>query len=184
MVEPRSVVRQTHKKFWFKCEDCGHDILKRLAGVIRGEWCTYCVNKRLCDVTDCRHCLERSFASHQRAVNWHPTKNNSVEPRNVSLYSDKTFWFQCDKCPHAFSTVVKNVSKGHWCPHCVNKTEAKFYAWCLAQSQIKKVQAQAKYKWCRGNTHYWQSKKTGNICKRCFHLPFELEITDGDTVVR
>ena len=64
-----------------------------------------------------------------------------------------------------------------WCPHCKHKTEAKFYAWCLTQPWIASVKRQAKYKWCKGNTYYMTSKRTGKICEHRRFLPFDFRIT-------
>ena len=65
---------------------------------------------------------ERSFASHPKSVHWHYEKNGGVIPRNVAKCSNEKWWFQCDKCPHAFRVSLKHVTcDGIWCSYCANK---------------------------------------------------------------
>lgn len=64
---------------------------------------------------------DKSFASHPRAKNWHPTKNGDKKPRDFTIYSNKKCWFKCDKCPHSFQKYVGHVTHGSWCPYCANQ---------------------------------------------------------------
>lgn len=62
--------------------------------------------------------FDQSFASHDRAKNWHPTKNGNVKPKDVCRKSNKVFWFTCDECTHDFSISLDKVSDNRWCPYC------------------------------------------------------------------
>jgi len=128
-VTPRDVFLNSHNRFWFTCPDCRHDIHPRLSGVACGSWCGYCSSplKLLCKDPECQWCHEHSFASHPRAVYWHPTLNGDVTPRDVFLYSDKRFWFTCPDCRHDINPIPNRVVKGVWCGICRNKTEKKFH---------------------------------------------------------
>ena len=66
---------------------------------------------------------ERSFASHPKSTFWHYEKNGGVEPRDVAKCSHEKYWFQCDKCPHAFDIRLSNVTgkNQHWCLYCANQ---------------------------------------------------------------
>jgi len=126
-VTPRDVFLNCHEPFWFTCPDCHHDIKPSLDNVAQGFWCVYCSSKKLCDDPECQWCHEHSFASHPRAINWHPTLNGDVTPRDVFLNANKPFWFTCPDCRHDINPRLGSVASGQWCGICRNKTEKKFH---------------------------------------------------------
>ncbi|AEA07187.1 putative restriction endonuclease [Lausannevirus] len=67
---PLLIARSTHKKFWFECGKCGHSFEARLNSVSNGQFCPFCSNKRLCSLGGCETCLEKSFASSNKAEFW------------------------------------------------------------------------------------------------------------------
>jgi hypothetical protein len=87
---PRNVALNSHKKCWFKCEKCGHDIKIMLKSInLRGHWCGFCDNKKQCDNLDCVYCFHRSFASHEKSKYWNLEKNNGLSTRECLLSSKK-----------------------------------------------------------------------------------------------
>lgn len=53
------------------------------------------------------------------AKEWHPTKNGSLRPENVSTMSGKKVWWKCAKGDdHEWEAVIANRSKGSGCPVC------------------------------------------------------------------
>lgn len=59
------------------------------------------------------------FSEHPRARNW--SDNNELKPHQVAMKTHKKFWFDCDKCPHAFDSTLANITNGgNWCPYCSN----------------------------------------------------------------
>ena len=146
---PRNVAKNDNEKYWFKCDVCKHDFDNSL-GSINGKntWCPYCVNLKRCEEEDCTHCYKKSFASHEKAKFWHPTKNGSEMPRNVAKSSGDKYWFKCDICKHDFDSALNNINGGKWCPICKNKTERKLYNFLIEKFSKEKVQREAKFKWC------------------------------------
>jgi hypothetical protein len=120
-IEAKNVSLNSKKKFWFTCEECRHDFETVIFSINKGTWCPFCKNKRRCDVLDCAHCFNNSFASHEKAAHWNFLRNNYISPRNVSLNSNGKFWFTCEKCEHDFEIVLNSVSRGGWCSFCNNK---------------------------------------------------------------
>ena len=57
------------------------------------------------------------------AVQWHPTKNGGKSPDQVRAFSNKTFWWTCDKSPdHQWTAIVNNrTSKASGCPMCAGR---------------------------------------------------------------
>ena len=123
-VKPRDVFKSSRKECWFRCDKCPHAFRAPLSKVTscQDQWCPYCANKKLCDNPACQVCHEKSFASHPTSVHWHYEKNGDVKPRDVAKCSNHKYWFQCDKCPHAFDIQLNNVTcHDQWCFYCANK---------------------------------------------------------------
>lgn len=112
------------KKIWFTCQDCKHDFDAVLDDISsKGSWCSYCANKKLCSSETCDACFKKSFASHSKAGNWHPTKNGSMTPRSCFLtMNSPKIWFTCEDCKHDFEASLGNVvANSRWCPYCANQ---------------------------------------------------------------
>jgi very-short-patch-repair endonuclease len=119
-LNPRQVFKSSHKKYWFKCDQCQHEFECGLNKVSVGRWCSYCSNppKRLCDDDNCHSCLEKSFQSHSKALCW--SDKNELNPRHVFLNSNKKYWFKCNQCQHEFECALNQVVGGNWCPYCAH----------------------------------------------------------------
>ena len=91
--------------------------------------------------------FERSFASHPKAKCWSKTKNGEVTPRDVFKSSHKKCWSDCDKCHHAFESMLANIVKGQWCPKCKNKTELKLYE--VVKRHYPTLIHQYNQEWCK-----------------------------------
>ena len=48
---------------------------------------------------------------------WHPSKNNSHNPKKISFGSHKKVWWVCSK-GHEWEASVNNRSRGSSCPYC------------------------------------------------------------------
>ena len=141
-IKPRDVSKATHKKYWFKCpdENCGHDFDMKIDNITcNNKWCGYCANQKLCNDEHCIICKEKSFASHEKAPFWHPTKNDKIKPRDIFKASGKKYWFKCpeENCGHDFDMSLGNITCGNtWCPHCNLKTEKKFFEHLINNKDI------------------------------------------------
>ncbi len=134
---PRHIFQHSGKTQWFTCNTCNHDINLRVAEVTcRTGWCGYCSTptKRLCHDVQCVFCHNKSFASHPRAVYWHPTLNKKKIPRNVCKFSNVKYWFQC-QCGNDFNMRLNNVtsSNNNWCPRCSTGRTEKLVGEILGQ---------------------------------------------------
>ena len=115
-ITPREVFLNSHKKYWFNCEQCHHDFDMSLKNVNNGCWCPYCSRKKLCDNNECNTCFNKSCASHEKAKCW--SSKNDKSPREVFLNSHIKYWFNCDICNHDFESSETNINRGTWCPYC------------------------------------------------------------------
>jgi len=125
-VKPREIFRCNNNKFWFFCIICKHDFDIDLDHASHGRWCKYCKGNNLCD-DNCDFCFNKSFASYPKSMYWNYEKNNGIKPREVCKNSGKKFWFNCDVCNANFNKYLPDVTGGHWCPYCRNKTELKLF---------------------------------------------------------
>ncbi len=65
----------------------------------------------------CETCLNRSFASHEKAHCWSP--KNKENPKYVFKTWQKDYLFDCDKCGHEFKSDMRRICyKGTWCLYC------------------------------------------------------------------
>ena len=159
--KPRDVFKNTHNKFWFKCEKCEHRFESSLCHISNNKWCPYCVNHKLCENNDCGICFEKSFASHSREKYW-CYDLNKYNPRDILKNSHVKYWFKCEN-KHSFDSSLSNITSGnHWCSLCKNKTEKKLYEWFISKKYI--IKYQPRFKWCK-------NEKT-----RC--LPFDFLINN------
>ncbi|ADB04096.1 restriction endonuclease [Cannes 8 virus] len=117
---PLTMAKNSHKKYWFECEECEHSFEARLADISNGKFCPFCSNNKLCGSPECRTCFEKSFASHSKAEFW-STEKNIKNPREAFMNSNKNFWFECGKCMHSFKATLNGITRGCFCPFCSNK---------------------------------------------------------------
>jgi DNA-directed RNA polymerase subunit RPC12/RpoP len=122
-IKARDVLLNSKKRFFFTCDDCNHDFFARVPDRNNRHRCPYCSNNKLCE-NECNVCFKKSFASHEKAKYWHPTRNDK-EPRDVFLNSNKRFFFTCDdpNCNHDFSVRLHSVNIGNGCPYCWDPTK-------------------------------------------------------------
>ena len=51
------------------------------------------------------------------AAQWHPTKNGSLKPEDVTPGANQKAWWLCEK-GHAYQALVNNRTRGSGCPYC------------------------------------------------------------------
>jgi very-short-patch-repair endonuclease/DNA-directed RNA polymerase subunit RPC12/RpoP len=120
--KPRDVSKSSNKKYWFNCSECKHSFDIVLGNVIKGHWCPYCSNQKLCE-NECETCYNKSFASHEKSSYW--CNKNENKPRDIFKSTAKKYWFDCHICNHDFEVSLNHVTTGHWCPYCSSKKLCK-----------------------------------------------------------
>lgn len=112
------VVAGSTRKVWWKCQEGpDHEWESKLVArthVERG--CPFCRGYRA-SVTNSVEALYPELASQ-----WHPTKNGSFTPDQVSFGSDKQAWWLCPEGPdHEWRGKVQERTAGNGCPFCDGK---------------------------------------------------------------
>jgi len=163
---PNEVALNSHKKFWFDCDNCHHSFETILKNITRqNTWCPYCSNRpqKLCENNDCNSCFENSFASHEKSIYLHDKK---INPRTIFKGTHKKFLFNCDKCGHSFETILHSITqRNSWCPYCKNKTEQMLFDKLILYYPLLKR----------------EYKK--NWCKKINYLPFDFVIEDMKIII-
>jgi Marseilleviridae restriction endonuclease len=168
---PLYVPKNSMKNFNFLCGTCNHKFIKNLNSFNRGNnGCPYCSKTKwkYCGDSTCEYCFKRSFASVEKSKYWHPTKNGEITPFHITRSNDKIYWFQCDKCPHAFEKTISNITrKDSWCSYCslsgwkhCDDDECKF---CFDRSFASNPKSK-----------YWHPTKNGKI------YPLSVSKCNGD----
>jgi very-short-patch-repair endonuclease len=112
---PRDVIKLSGSKYIFDCNKCNHEIGISLSNINAGNWCSYCVNKKLCNNNDCNSCFEKSFASHEKSKF---VVDKNINLRNIFKNSHEKILFNCNNCNHNFECSLGNINFDKWCPYC------------------------------------------------------------------
>ena len=112
---PKDVVPGSHKKVWWVCSK-KHNWEASIDKRNNGRGCPYCAGKKAC-IDNCLKTINPKLAKE-----WHPTKNGSLTPKDVTPGSSKKVWWQCSKNKsHEWKAIIYNRNKGKGCLYCFKK---------------------------------------------------------------
>ena len=126
IVAPESVFAGTRQKFWWKCLNESHSYLAsgdKRSNLNRSYSCPYCNGKRILVGFN-----DLATTQPKIAAEWHPTKNENLTPEQVTIYSNKKAWWQCEK-QHVYQAVIgsRQNSACSKCSKQFSKIEHEFY---------------------------------------------------------
>lgn len=107
----------------WKCHKCGHKWNTKInnRGIL-GRNCPKCARKAAGEKHSKEAAKKNNFAKHfpELAKEWHPTKNGSLKPEDVSVSSEKRVWWKCSWCGNSWHMMVKTRTgeKKGGCPNC------------------------------------------------------------------
>jgi hypothetical protein len=118
---PSGVVATSTRIAWWRCKRderhvwraCIRDRTRELLG------CPFCANSRAC----ASNSLD---ATHPHvSAEWHPTRNMTLAPNQVTSGSSRRIWWSCSRCGHEWRASVANrVSRSSGCPACAARRPA------------------------------------------------------------
>jgi len=117
-LSPHCVTVSSHKKVWWQCEK-GHEWEAVISSRTSGVGCPYCSGKRACADNNLQ--TLNPFLAKQ----WHPTKNGSLTPNDVTLGSNKKVWWQCER-GHEWEAQISNRTNDRGCRECSNESQTSF----------------------------------------------------------
>jgi len=134
--------------------------------------------KDICGNPKCKICLPFSFASHQRAKDWDPVKNGDEKSIDYNLHSNKKIWFCCDICNHSFEAILRDITRGQWCPFCCpcprKLCEDYLCGFCYGKSFASHIMAQLWHPTANGSLTprdylLHSGQKACFLCPKCHH---------------
>ncbi|MBN1697118.1 MAG: zinc-ribbon domain-containing protein [Spirochaetales bacterium] len=176
---PADVLPSSARKVFWQCKK-GHEWKAGIAYRRRGRGCPYCDGKKVAK----DNCLQT--VNPEAAKDWHPTKNGSLTPRNVTANSQKKVWWKCSK-GHEWQSFVGYRTKGYGCPYCdgrkVNKENCLATLspelakeWHPTKNRVLTPQTVSPFSkkrvwWKCPNGHDWKAKifdrYNGETCRKC-----------------
>ena len=110
---PSDVTPGSSQKVWWTC-DKGHEWKAMIVGRNKGTGCPYCSGRKAADDT----CLQT--VNPELALEWHPTKNINLTPKDIKPGSAKKVWWIC-KEGHDWKAQISSRNIGRGCPYCAGK---------------------------------------------------------------
>ena len=105
----------TRIKVWWRCEQ-GHTWQAALDSRVNlGRNCPYCVNQEVVSGEN-----DMATVAPEMARLWHPTRNGTLRPTDITPGSGKLIWWQCEK-GHEWQANAYTVKAGSDCPYCAGK---------------------------------------------------------------
>lgn len=116
---PNQVMLNTNKSVWWICSECGYSWKTKIGNRARGRGCPRCglikqgisLSKPIEGVNDLLS------QAPELAEEWHPYKNGSLKPSDVTKSSNKKVWW-LGKCGHEWQAVIGSRFAGCGCPLC------------------------------------------------------------------
>ena len=125
-LSPYDFTAGSGKKVWWKCpKGDDHEWLTDINHRTSGRKCPYCSGNKVSKTNSLK------TTSPELAKEWHPTKNGTLTPNDLTSGSTKKVWWKCDKGDdHEWLASISNRSIGKGCPICANRIVVKSN--CLA----------------------------------------------------
>ena len=103
------------KKAWWQCRTCDHKWDATVASRSQGNGCPACAGRTVTS----KNCF--AITHPDLAIEWHPTRNGTLTPSDVSYGAHKRVWWQCRVCGHEWEVTVANRCCGSGCPACAGQ---------------------------------------------------------------
>lgn len=109
-LDPATLLPRSNRKVWWQCQE-GHEWTAQVCSRTAGTGCPYCAGKRVWT----GNCLEQKYPHVARY--WHPSKNGSLTPRDVTPHSSKAVWWRCER-GHEWERKISYEINTSGCPYC------------------------------------------------------------------
>jgi hypothetical protein len=175
---PDDVTYGSRKNVWWICE-LGHEWRQLVKVRSLGQQCPYCSGIRPSEQYNLQ------VVNPELAKQWHPTKNGSLTPEQVTPGSEKYIWWVCEK-GHVWDAMIYDRSSGGSCPYCLGRRRSNFTSlsptlakqWhpmengALTPDKIPRG-SNRKVWWLCEKGHEWEAgildRRHGQKCPDCSH---------------
>ena len=115
-LRPSQVFPGSNKKVWWKCAE-GHEWQAVIYSRNNGNGCPYCSGKKILAGFN-----DIATTDPELAKEWHPTKNSTLTPRDLTRGSGKSVWWICSHGHEWKRSPNGRTSKGgNGCPICAHE---------------------------------------------------------------
>ena len=118
-LQPEHVSAGSNISVWWQCSNENSHVWRANVGNrSRGDSCPYCSNKKVC-IDNCLATTDPALAKE-----WHPTKNKSLSPYDITSGSHKRIWWLCQENEnHSWIATPKTRLRSQTlsCPFCIGK---------------------------------------------------------------
>ena len=111
---PENVSVSANKPVWWICEE-GHEWQAMINSRSQGIGCPYCSGKKVLSGYN-----DLATKNPKIAKQWHPTKNYNLTPSDITAFSNKSYWWICEK-GHEWKNSINVRNGGNNCPYCANQ---------------------------------------------------------------
>jgi len=112
-LSPENVTPFSHKTVWWLCKK-GHEWQSTVADRAKARGCPFCLGRRVSSSNNL------AFLHPELAFEWHPIKNGSLKPQNITSGSGKKVWWKCST-GHEWKAAIYSRVRGNGCPYCAGK---------------------------------------------------------------
>lgn len=110
----------SNKKVWWKCK-LGHEWMATVTSISNGGSCPICNGRKVQADYNSLAALNP-----QLAKEWHPTKNKTLQPTQVTIgNSTENVWWLCPS-GHEYQATIYNRNHGTGCPACQRELKTSF----------------------------------------------------------
>ncbi len=117
---PDRVTIGMHIKIWWHCPVCQQDYPQDINHKIHGRGCPVCAGKKVIAGYN-----DLATTHPSLALQFHPTKNEGLNPTEITAGRGKKVWWLCDVCGHEWPAAPATRKKGVGCPECAKKRKRK-----------------------------------------------------------
>lgn len=111
---PSQVATGSNKMVWWKCAK-GHEWEAKVDNRVKGRGCPICAGRLVLPGFN-----DLATTHPALAAEWHPTKNGSLLPSNVTKGTHKKVWW-LGPCGHEWQAKISDRSAGNGCPVCAGR---------------------------------------------------------------
>lgn len=118
-LSPRDVTRASTKSVWWQCQkDSRHEWKATVASRSTGRGCPVCTSRIVIEGVNDLFSVVPQLRSQ-----WHPTKNENLDPKTLTAETPRKAWWRCEKdIRHEWESQIDSRAKrGLGCPICSNK---------------------------------------------------------------
>ena len=119
-VLPNNIGLSSKKKYWWICNK-GHSYEALIQQRVKGSGCPYCSGRKVLSGFNDLATLNPNIAKE-----WHPNKNGTLLPSDVSAGSHEKRWWLCSRCGHEWLSAPHTRLYGSGCPKCSSERQTSF----------------------------------------------------------